>query len=32
MEWANVYMFSEPTRFGVSASQLRAFIDSLGPL
>jgi multimeric flavodoxin WrbA len=25
-------MFSAPTRFGVSASQLRAFIDSLGPL
>jgi len=32
MEWANAYMFSAPTRFGVSASQLRAFIDSLGPL
>src|SRR3982751_6297558 len=27
MEWANAYMFSAPTRFGVSASQLRAFID-----
>jgi NAD(P)H dehydrogenase (quinone) len=32
MEWANAYMFSAPTRFGVSASQLRAFIDSLGGL
>lgn len=32
MEWANAYFFSAPTRFGVSASQLRAFIDGLGPL
>jgi NAD(P)H dehydrogenase (quinone) len=32
MDWANAYLFSAPTRFGVSASQLRAFIDSLGPL
>jgi NAD(P)H dehydrogenase (quinone) len=32
MEWANAYLFSAPTRFGVSASQLRAFIDQLGPL
>jgi NAD(P)H dehydrogenase (quinone) len=32
MEWANAYLFSAPTRFGVSASQLRAFIDTLGPL
>lgn len=31
MEWANAYLFSAPTRYGVSASQLRAFIDSLGP-
>jgi NAD(P)H dehydrogenase (quinone) len=30
MDWANAYLFSAPTRFGVSASQLRAFIDSLG--
>ncbi len=30
MEWANAYFFSAPTRFGVSASQLRAFIDTLG--
>lgn len=32
MEWANAYLFSAPTRFGVTASQLRAFIDTLGPL
>jgi NAD(P)H dehydrogenase (quinone) len=32
MEWANAYLFSAPTRFGVSASPLRAFIDSLGGL
>jgi len=32
MEWADGYFFSAPTRFGVVASQMRAFIDSLGPL
>jgi NAD(P)H dehydrogenase (quinone) len=32
MEWATAYLFSSPTRYGVSASQLRAFIDSLGGL
>lgn len=32
MTWANAYLFSAPTRYGVSASQLRAFIDTLGPL
>ena len=32
LEWSNAYLFSAPTRFGVSASQLRAFIDTLGPL
>jgi NAD(P)H dehydrogenase (quinone) len=32
MDWANAYLFSAPTRYGVSASQLRAFIDTLGPL
>ena len=32
LEWANAYLFSAPTRFGVSASQFRAFIDSVGPL
>ncbi|MGB6241732.1 MAG: NAD(P)H:quinone oxidoreductase [Castellaniella sp.] len=30
MEWANAYLFSCPTRFGVMASQMRAFIDTLG--
>lgn len=30
MEWADGYFISAPTRFGVSASQLRAFIDTLG--
>jgi NAD(P)H dehydrogenase (quinone) len=32
MEWADGYFISAPTRYGVSASQLRAFIDTLGPL
>jgi NAD(P)H dehydrogenase (quinone) len=32
MEWANAYLFSGPTRYGVVASQLRAFIDTLGPI
>ncbi|MDB4947572.1 MAG: flavoprotein WrbA [Gemmatimonadetes bacterium] len=32
LEWANAYLFSAPTRFGVMASQMRAFIDGLGPL
>lgn len=30
MEWADAYLFSSPTRFGVQASQMRAFIDTLG--
>jgi len=30
MEWANAYLFSTPTRFGNAASQMRAFIDTLG--
>ncbi|MFW8566672.1 NAD(P)H:quinone oxidoreductase [Orrella sp. 11846] len=30
MQWANAYLFSAPTRFGVMASQMRAFIDTLG--
>src|SRR5688500_7804983 len=30
--WANASLFSAPTRYGVSASQLRAFIDTLGPV
>jgi NAD(P)H dehydrogenase (quinone) len=32
IDWANAILMSAPTRFGVSASQLRAFIDQLGPL
>lgn len=32
MEWANAYLFSAPTRYGTVASQMRAFIDTLGPL
>jgi len=32
MEWANAYLFSSPTRFGTVASQMRAFIDTLGGL
>jgi NAD(P)H dehydrogenase (quinone) len=29
--WADVVFFGTPTRFGASASQLQAFIDTLGP-
>ncbi|MFU8865133.1 MAG: NAD(P)H-dependent oxidoreductase [Rhodobacterales bacterium] len=32
MEWANGYFFISPTRFGTVASQMRAFIDTLGGL
>lgn len=32
MVWADAYLFSCPTRFGVQASQMRAFIDTLGPI
>jgi len=32
MEWADGYFFSSPTRYGVVASQMRAFIDTLGGL
>lgn len=32
MEWANAYLISCGTRFGVMASQMRAFIDTLGGL
>ncbi|WP_341863927.1 NAD(P)H:quinone oxidoreductase [Gymnodinialimonas sp. 57CJ19] len=32
MEWANAYLFIGPTRFGVIASQIRSFIDTLGGL
>ena len=31
MEWADGYWVSGPTRFGVIASQVRAFFDTLGP-
>ncbi|MCC7483527.1 MAG: NAD(P)H:quinone oxidoreductase [Burkholderiales bacterium] len=30
MEWASAYLISAPTRFGIMASQMRAFIDTLG--
>jgi NAD(P)H dehydrogenase (quinone) len=30
LEWANAYLFATPTRFGGAASQMRAFIDTLG--
>lgn len=32
MAWADGYFFAAPTRFGVVASQFRAFLDTLGPL
>lgn len=32
MEWADGYYFSAPTRYGTVPSQMRAFIDTLGPL
>lgn len=32
MDWAEGYFFSCPTRFGSAASQMRAFIDTLGGL
>ncbi len=32
MEWADGYFVSSPTRYGVPASQMRAFIDTLGGL
>ncbi|ABN76121.1 NAD(P)H:quinone oxidoreductase, type IV [Cereibacter sphaeroides] len=32
LDWADAYLFSAPTRFGAGPSQLRAFIDTLGPL
>lgn len=31
MAWADGYFFSSPTRYGNVASQMRAFIDTLGP-
>ncbi len=32
MVWSNAYLFSSPTRYGGAASQMRAFIDTLGPI
>lgn len=32
MDWADGYFISAPTRFGVVASQMRAFFDTLGGL
>ena len=32
MEWADAYFVSSPTRYGGATSQMRAFIDTLGPL
>lgn len=30
--WSDAYLFSAPTRYGGAASQMRAFIDTLGPI
>jgi len=30
--WSNAYLFSSPTRYGGATSQVRAFIDTLGPI
>lgn len=30
--WADGYLFSAPTRYGGAASQMRSFIDTLGPV
>jgi NAD(P)H dehydrogenase (quinone) len=30
--WADAFLFSAPTRYGGAASQMRAFIDTLGPI
>ena len=32
MTWADGYFFLTPTRYGGATSQMRAFIDTLGPL
>ena len=32
LDWADVVLFGSPTRFGNPASQLRAFIETTGPL
>jgi NAD(P)H dehydrogenase (quinone) len=30
--WADAYLFSSPTRYGGAASQMRSYIDTLGPI
>ncbi|MEX2610550.1 MAG: NAD(P)H:quinone oxidoreductase [Gemmatimonadota bacterium] len=30
--WADAYLFSSPTRYGGASSQMRSFIDTLGPI
>ncbi|MEX2570267.1 MAG: NAD(P)H:quinone oxidoreductase [Gemmatimonadota bacterium] len=32
LDWADAYLFSAPTRYGGAASQMRSYIDTLGPL
>ncbi|WFE41608.1 NAD(P)H:quinone oxidoreductase [Micromonospora sp. WMMD998] len=32
LDWADAVLFGTPTRFGAVSSQLKAFIDTLGPL
>ncbi|MEP0547581.1 MAG: NAD(P)H:quinone oxidoreductase [Rhodothermales bacterium] len=32
MVWADAYLLSAPTRYGGAASQMRSFIDTLGPV
>lgn len=32
MVWANAFLFCAPTRYGGAASQMRSFIDTLGPV
>lgn len=32
LAWADAFLFSSPTRYGGAASQMRSFIDTLGPL
>lgn len=32
MVWADAFLFSAPTRYGGAASQMRSFIDTLGPI
>jgi NAD(P)H dehydrogenase (quinone) len=32
LDWADAMLFSAPTRYGGASSQMRAFIDTLGPL